>query len=218
MKSIILLFAAFGYARAAVTLFEVVPTATVSDAANGPSITQAGTTEVRAIGTGSDGKMTYVQNNIVSYYALAYPLPDDPQVTTTTTIISEAQTVAVTFAEDKNGYHATRSLSLSSPSGSPLSYQGGLDEKCTFNEDGTGSCVRVVVGLDEEAKTTYSTSTYSGKLNAWYTVSEAESKASETAAPSSGAVRNGGGVALAGVVAAMMASVMSALGVLGPLA
>jgi len=85
------------YAAAVVTLLEVVPTKTVTATLNEPSVIQAGTTEVQAIGTGADGKTTYVQHNIVSYYALVYPLPDDPVATATTTLISEAQTLAGQF-------------------------------------------------------------------------------------------------------------------------
>ena len=88
-----------GSANAAVTLYEVSRAPTRTRMAAGVHITtfQAGTTTVYAIGTGPDGKTTYVQDNILSLLVLQYPLPDNPALLTTTTIISEAETVAGAF-------------------------------------------------------------------------------------------------------------------------
>ena len=58
---------------------------------------QAGTTTVYPIGTGADGKTTYVQDNIFSLLVLQYPLPNNPALLTTTTTISEAETVVGAF-------------------------------------------------------------------------------------------------------------------------
>lgn len=88
-----------GSANAAVTLYEISPAPTRTRTAAGVHITtfQAGTTTVYPIGTGSDGKTTYVQDNILSLLVLQYPLSDNPALLTTTTVISEAETVAGTY-------------------------------------------------------------------------------------------------------------------------
>ena len=94
----------------------------------------------------------------------------------------------VTFAEDNNGYHATRSFSVLTPaaSGSPLAYLGGLDEQCTFNTNGSGSCVRVAINLDASTHPVFSTTTYEGTVVPWYTItSPSTSTLTPTSTPTS---------------------------------
>ena len=84
-------------ANAAVTLYEVSLTPTRTAGRVHINTFQAGTTTVYPIGTGSDGKTTYVQDNILSLLVVQYPFPENPAVMTTTTVISEAETVAGAF-------------------------------------------------------------------------------------------------------------------------
>ncbi|KAF8148028.1 hypothetical protein B0H34DRAFT_738044 [Crassisporium funariophilum] len=131
-SSFFLLHAEKSYAD--VTLHEISRTKKPTTTTN-IKVVQSGTTNVYPVGTGTDGKTTYVQDNIVSLYVIEYPVPTNPSVTTTTTLISKPETVVVTFAEDKSGYHASRAPShLPNPSSTvPGAVQAGLDESCTFN-------------------------------------------------------------------------------------
>ncbi|PPQ70139.1 hypothetical protein CVT25_005812 [Psilocybe cyanescens] len=214
-----LLNLAFGYASAAAepaTLYHI----TAAD----PSITslpysliQSGTTLVRAIGTGADGKTTYVQDSVVSLLAAQYPAANGAQPSVET-LISAPLTIPVTFAEDKSGYHATRSLSVLSPSGSQLAYQAGLDEKCVFNADGTGTCVRVDIHLDANTQTTFSTTTYSDLLDPWHTVDDAggaSPSVTGNSARGTATMKDGSALGMLGIMMGVSISLLSGLGLLG---
>ncbi|KAJ3507795.1 hypothetical protein NLJ89_g6101 [Agrocybe chaxingu] len=216
--SLFLSVAAFiaGTNAAVATLYEIsvppnpnIPTPTIF------KVIQSGTTDVSAIGTGTDGKTTYVQKNILSLYVVEYPLPTNTALTTTATVVTAPETLAVTFAEDGDGYHATRSPSLlptasATPGG--LAYQPGLDEECTFNHNnGTGSCVRVAINIDENSRTIRSTTTYTGSLLAWTTLGAESTGASSTgnAAPTTNAAVGGFGGSQAGWLGVSLAVVLA---------
>ena len=118
----------------------------------------------------------------------------------------------VTFAEDNNGYHATRSFSLLTPaaSGSSLAYLGGLDEQCIFNTSGSGSCVRVAINFDASTHPIFSTTTYEGRVVPWYTITSTSTPTpTENAAIS---VRSNLAWALAGPVFVVAVSYLTGVG------
>jgi len=116
----------------------------------------------------------------------------------------------VTFAEDNGGYHATRSFSLLTPaaSGSPLAYLGGLDEQCTFNASGSGSCVRVAINLDASTHPIFSTTTYEGRVVPWYTITSTSTPIGNAAM----AVRSNLAWTLAGPVFVVAVSYLTGVG------
>lgn len=116
----------------------------------------------------------------------------------------------MTFAEDNDGYHATRSFSLLTPaaSGSPLAYLGGLDEQCAFNTNGSGSCVRVAINLDASTHPIFSTTTYEGRVVPWYTITSTSTPTGNTAM----AMRSNLALALAGPVFVVVASYLTGAG------
>ncbi|KAJ7021389.1 hypothetical protein C8F04DRAFT_269569 [Mycena alexandri] len=143
------------------------------------------TFSLSAVGVGTDGATTYIQNVIESYAAFV-------ESATTVTLMSTIATYTNTIIEDASGFREYSPLLDCGPDGCKVDTSAGpVVQTCTFGTDGHGTCVEKFPFLSEGV-------TYSGAVVPYYTLNNTATAPNTKATSHIGAIVGGvvGGVVL----------------------